>query len=232
MLFKRLPLVLLLFLIVYLNLTILAHASQSTSQSLSSRIALLLAPYSQGMPQLQVTILTPATQLASLCENPALRLPGHPTKLSGNHSVIASCGTHQKFIQVSVSATATYWLAAHEITPGQTVSQNDIQSQRGNIDHLPADLILDPQKIIGATPTRWIQPNHPLTFSELRQQWVIHTGEKVDIMTKGDDYEIHTTGKALDNATLRESFRVQMHSGQTLLATAVGNGKAFISQND
>ncbi|WP_167852344.1 hypothetical protein [Escherichia sp. E2586] len=77
MLFKRLPLVLLLFLIVYLNLTILAHASQSTGQSLSSRIALLLAPYSQGMPQLQVTILTPTTQLATLCGNPALRLPGH-----------------------------------------------------------------------------------------------------------------------------------------------------------
>lgn len=232
MLFKRVSSFLLLFLGVSLNLLSQAHASQPTSQSLTTRIALLLAPYSQGMPQLQVTILTPASQLTSLCENPALRLPGHPTKLSGNHSIIASCGTHQKFIQVSVSATATYWLAAHELTPGQTVSQNDIQSQRGNIDHLPADLILDPQKIIGATPTRRIQPNHPLTFSELRHQWVIHSGENIDVMTKGDDYEIHTSGKALDNAILSESFRVQMHSGQTLLATAVGNGKAFISQND
>lgn len=208
-----------------------AYAATPEFNDLQSKIANLLAANNkeENQPTLRIKIVTPAEKLAALCPDPDLRLSGHPTRLTGNRSVIARCDKKQQFIQVRVSATGTYWIAAKTLTPGETIQQGDIQPVTGELDNLPAGLVLDAQKIAGSTSTRIIQPGQPLTESQLRRHWAVLANREVEITAPGEGFMIHAKGKALENAALNDTLRVQTRTGQTQMATVTGEGKVTIN---
>lgn len=208
-----------------------AHAATAEFDELSNNIASLLAANNkeENQPTLSIKILTPEKKLADLCAAPDLRLSGRPTRLTGNRTIIARCDNKQQFIQVRVSATGTYWIAARTLTPGETINTADIQPVSGELDSLPAGLILDAQKITGTTPTRIIQPGQPLTERQLRRHWAVLANRDVDITAPGDGFMIHAKGKALENAALNDTLRIQTRTGQTRIATVTGEGKVTIN---
>lgn len=209
-----------------------AFASAPENSDLEARIATLLAAdnkQTENQPQLRINILTPAAKLAALCAQPDLRLSGRSVRLTGRRSVIARCGKKQQFIQIQISATGRYWVATQTLKPGQIIGAEDIQPVSGELDRLPAGLLLDPQRIIGSTPTRIIQPGSPLADNQLRRSWAVIANRTVEITAPGDGFLIHAKGKALDNAALDESVRVQTRTGQVVVATVTGQGQVSIS---
>jgi len=208
-----------------------AHAATAEYNDLRAKIANLLAANNkeENRPTLHIKILTPANKLAGLCSSPDLRLSGRPTRLTGNRSIIARCDKKQQFIQVRVSATGTYWVATKTLSPGETINRADIQPVTGELDNLPAGLILDAKKIAGTTPTRIIQPGLPLTERQLRRHWAVLANRDVDITAPGDGFMIHAKGKALENAALNDTLRIQTRTGQTRIATVTGEGKVTIN---
>ncbi|MGR4051021.1 flagellar basal body P-ring formation chaperone FlgA [Kosakonia cowanii] len=209
-----------------------ASAPSDPDAVLESRIAKLLAANHHGAeenaPRLRIHILTPKTKRAALCERPDLRLSGHPVRLTGNRSVIAKCGRKQHFIQIKVSASGRYWIAARLLKPGQTIGPSDIQPLSGELDKLPAGLLLDANKIVGRTPTRTLRPGQPLTENQLRQRWLVVANQEVEIVAPGEGFLIHAKGKALNNAALNEGVRLQTRSGRVVAATAVAEGTVSI----
>lgn len=207
--------------------------ARADNAPLIDKITALLDGYSHVPPQaklvLHVTIRTPPEQLAKLCVDPELSLSGSLSRLTGPHSVVARCPTQRRYLQVDVDATATWWQAAHLLPVGQQIAGSDIRPQRGRLGHLPAGLILDPQRIIGRVPLRTVRSGENLVASQLRQRWAIKAGGKVEIILTGAGFSIKTTGKALDNAALNTPLRIQMPSGQILSATAIGDDKAAIT---
>ncbi|MEZ3500058.1 flagellar basal body P-ring formation chaperone FlgA [Pantoea sp. KPR_PJ] len=207
-----------------------AHAEERTLQT---RIAALfnqnelLPP--EAHPDVSLRLLTPPAQLATLCATPSLSLSGRLNRLSGMHSVIAQCGTRRHFIQVSLDITATWWQATRAIPPGQSVTREDIRPQRGSLAHAPNGLIFEPARIVGRIAQRTVNPGEPLVERQLRPQWMIKAGQKVDMTYIGNGFRISATGKALDNAALNASFRIQSASGQIVTATAIAPGKASIA---
>ncbi|WP_167518532.1 flagellar basal body P-ring formation chaperone FlgA [Kosakonia arachidis] len=183
----------------------------------------------QARPSLHVKLLTSPDQRAKLCADPVVTLSGNLSRLAGNHSVIVQCETQRRFIQINVDAVATWWQAAHALQPGQTISMDDIRAQRGSLAHLPAGLILDPQQIIGRIAMRAVRPGENLVASQFRQHWAITTGQKVLMTWMGTGFKISATGKALDNAALNGSLRIQTASGQIVTATAIADGKATVA---
>lgn len=213
--------------------TLPTRAASAPEGELASRIARLLAANHQGaeenVPQLRIRILTPAKKLAALCEKPDLRLSGHPVRLTGNRSVIAKCERKQHFIQINVSASGRYWIAARLLKPGKTIGPGDIQPLSGELDKLPAGLLLDPSKIVGRTPTRTLHPGQPLTENQLRQRWLVVANQEVEVVAPGDGFLIHAKGKALNNAAQNERVRLQTRSGRVVAATAVSEGTVSIN---
>ena len=218
---------------VGLNMVLPARADDA---ALKTRIAALfnqselLPP--QANPVLNLTLLTPPAQLATLCATPALSLSGPLNRLSGLHSIIARCDARRRFIQVRLEVTATWWQAARAIQPGQTVMRDDIRAQRGSLAHAPAGLLFEAQRIIGRVALRTIRPGEPLTERQLRQQWMIKAGQKVDILYIGNGFRISASGKALDNAALNAHLRIQSASGQIITATAIAVGKAQVTVDE
>ncbi|EWG67281.1 Flagella basal body P-ring formation protein FlgA precursor [Enterobacter sp. DC4] len=208
----------------------------ATQQELIPRISELIAPQQHmntpGMLTVKIKMLSPKEQLANLCETPEFRLSGHPARLTGNRSIIARCGNRQTFLQVNISATGTYWTATQTLTPGTLISRADIQPQRGELDGLSDNILLDPAKIVGTTPTRIIRVGQVLDSDQLRKSRVIRAGNEVDIVAPGNGFLIHAKGKALDSAGLNERLRIQTHTGQIVRVTATGNNKATINLQD
>lgn len=183
----------------------------------------------QARPVLQVTLLTPPAQLATLCPAPALALSGGLSRLAGLHSVIAQCGAQHHFLQVNLTVTASWWQAAGPIAPGQILRAEQIRAQRGSLAHAPGGLIFDPQRIIGRVAQRAIRPGEALVESQLRQQRAIRAGEKVEMIYNGDGFCIRAAGKALDNGALHQRVRIQTPSGEIITATAVAPGQARVT---
>lgn len=209
-----------------------AQAADQPTSPLQSRIADLLAAGNEtrpNQPTLTIKILTPAAKLAALCPQPDLRLSGHPVRLTGNRSVIAKCGNKQQFLQIKVSATGRYWIAANTLKPGQILGEGDIQPVTGELDRLPAGLLLDAGKIIGSTPTRIIRPGQPLAENQIRRSWAVLANQDVEIVAPGEGFLIHAKGKALDNAAQNERVRIQTRTGHIVVATAVGQGTVSIN---
>ena len=203
--------------------------------SLQSRIAGLLAADSEApanQPTLHITLLTPAAKLAGLCRKPDLRLAGHPVRLTGHRSVIARCGNKQRFIQIRVSATGRYWIAARTLKPGEVIGKGDIKPVTGELDRLPAGLLLDAAKIIGSTPTRIIRPGFALAENQLRSRWAVVANREVDIVAPGHGFLIHAKGKALGNAAQHERVRVQTRTGHVVVARVVGDGTVSINMDN
>ncbi|WP_442798705.1 flagellar basal body P-ring formation chaperone FlgA [Pantoea vagans] len=179
-------------------------------------------------PSLEIKLLTPIAQRNILCEKPVLSLSGNPGRVAGQHTIIAQCDAQRRFLQIEVNATGTWFQATRQIQRGETVTQQDIQPRRGALEHLPAGLILDVQKIIGRVALRAIHPGENLVEGQLRHRWVINSGDKVDVSYLGAGFRIITAAKALDNAALGQRLRLKTASGQILNATATGDSKATV----
>ncbi|KML24099.1 hypothetical protein VL10_09225 [Leclercia adecarboxylata] len=219
-----------------LSLIVAWTSSAYACAELTSRIATVIASDNKNNRDYPITrtvkILTPESQLATLCVNPLISLTGSSQRLTGNRSVIAQCGARRKFIQVIVQAEGTWWTATHNIPPGTPVLRDDIQPHTGSLEHLPADVQLDPLSIIGHVPTREIRPGSPITANQLRKRPVIVYGQKVDVIAQGPGFRIRTSGKAMANATENSPLHVQTLSGRVLTGTADVTGLVIINMNE
>ncbi|HAG0390749.1 TPA: flagellar basal body P-ring formation protein FlgA [Salmonella enterica] len=207
---------------------------RADENDLLARITRLVTPPATSTSKLnhisyEVRILTPNDIAGLNCAVPELQLFGHPSGLTSNRTVIAICGRKRVFIRVYVRATADYWLVRHKLTPGQIIQSDDIKPCRGPLDKVPASILFDKRKIIGASPTRVIDEGHPITSGMIHRKWVVYVNHDVWIKAPGKGFLIQSKGKSLDNAALNDNLRVRTRSGKTLWATATGNNTVTIN---
>lgn len=210
-----------------------AYAASSDISPLHSQItALINMPHGNGaeIPVVRtIKILTPAAQLSALCAEPELSIAGNNTRLTGNKSVVAQCGTRRKFIQISVHAQGTWWTAKHTLKPGSVITADDLLARTGSLERLPAGLIFDRQQIIGKTTTRSVSRGQPLAENQLRKGWAVVSGQEVDILATGKGFQIRSKGKALGSAAAGQPLRIATRSGQIM--TGVVDPQGYVKIN-
>lgn len=134
---------------------------------------------------MQVQIRTPANRLPS-CKAPQLALLSS-TQVGGNITVSARCDTERRFIQTQVQLFGRYLVAARNIRAGSRLSHADLSQKSGRIDTLPAQVLIDEKKAIGAESLRDISAGRPVTSSMLRRPWVIKANQEVQVKAQGAD---------------------------------------------
>ncbi|RPH29239.1 flagellar basal body P-ring formation protein FlgA [Buttiauxella warmboldiae] len=208
-------------------------AAQSVNERLTTQIAALVDTYNDEAREAKVThsvkILTPDRQISETCADPELFLPGNNSRLTGNKSVLVQCGSLRKFIQISIHASGSWWVALHPIQSGQVILSDDIQRRSGPLDHLPGELLFNASNIIGQTATRYINKGQPLTKNLLRKGWAIVAGHNAEIFAAGTGFQIRTKGKALNSAAAGQLVRISLRGGQIITGMTTVDGKVKIN---
>lgn len=215
--------ILYLFSLIFFNSAFAAtnekDISEQITQILNSRNQ---NEYGDAVRQ-QVRLLTPQTKLAGICPNPVLTVPASH-RLTGKRSVLAKCDNKRWFIQIDVSAEGRYWVTAHPLAAGHSLSAQDIQQRTGSLAQLPAGTLFRADEIVGGILTHPLEAGEPLVKNQLRQRWLATTGKMVEVMSAGEDFQIRVKGKAMNNAAVNQSLKVRMKSGQIVTGTMTAEG--------
>lgn len=175
-----------------------------------------------------VKLLTPAHKLAAICADPQLSLAGNDSRLTGKRSVIARCGARRHYLQIEISAHGSWWLAKRDLPAGSTIGAGDIEAHTGSLDHQPAGIMFDINQIVGQTTTRALSTGNPILQNQLRQQWLLHAGQTVNIVAQGNGFLIRSQGKALTNAAVDDVLKVKTSNGRTISGKVGYDGQVDI----
>ncbi|MGU3414520.1 flagellar basal body P-ring formation chaperone FlgA [Enterobacteriaceae bacterium C23F] len=173
-------------------------------------------------------LLASPKQMAALCDNPKLEIAGNDTRLAGKRTVVARCGSRKQYLPVQVHATGTWWIASQNLPGGAILQRGDIEPRSGSLDNLPAGIVFNADEVIGQRLIRAITAGKPLLQNQLRQQWRLHAGQQVDIITSGNGFLVRGQGKALNNAAVNDTVKVKTASGQTLSGKVANDGQVEI----
>lgn len=173
-----------------------------------------------------VTVRTPEDRRPA-CEQPVLSMPPS-ARLWGNLSVVARCGSETRYVQVRVSATGEYAVAAQSVPRGTRLTPDSVMLKRGRLDKLPPQAIRDLQPLRAAVTLRDLTPGQPIVESMVRPVWRVRAGQRVTIVVTGEGFSVRSEGTALNNAAVSQPVRARLASGQLLSGNADESGTILI----
>lgn len=169
-----------------------------------------------------------AQNLKLACDEPAFNTPGN-SRLWGNIAVLAQCGNAKQYLQVNVQAIGEYVVAAAPIVRGSPIEAQSVTLMRGRLDQLPPRTMLTLAQAEDAISLRDVAIGQPLQLSMVRQSWRVKAGQKVVVIAQGEGFSINSEGQALNNASVAQSARVRMPSGQVVSGQVNTDGNILIN---
>lgn len=146
------------------------------------------------------------------CRKPTLKLLSK-NKLWGNLTLSAKCKNQTKYIQLYVDVVGSYIVANQAINADTKITEQHITEQSGQLDKLPATIILDKSQIINHIAIRHIDPQEPIKTSMLKRHWQVKAGQQVKVIINGDGYLVATKGKTLANGAQGDYIHVKLNTG-------------------
>ncbi|ALD15279.1 flagellar basal body P-ring biosynthesis protein FlgA [Buchnera aphidicola (Aphis glycines)] len=148
-----------------------------------------------------------------VCKKPYFLLSNHFHN-ARLFDILYICGHQHRFLKLELQVQGQYIVAKKKIFRGTKISESDLKSITGSLNNLPNGTYLNKQDVINRVNLRDIFPFQPITSFMTRAFWVIRLNKEVTIKFKGNNFEIITTGKALDNGGINEKIRIQIKSGK------------------
>jgi flagellar basal body P-ring formation protein FlgA len=236
--FRRKPIVLFGFLLILLFMHDVFANTQNKfiKQDLSvlkQKIEAFLLEQSAGYAgEIKVTAgnIDPNLKLAA-CFSPEVFLPPG-SRAWGNTSVGIQCNAPQQwkiYAQANISIKAQYLVAAHPLSQGHIVTQQDLVFAEGDLTRLPAGVFTDANQIVGQTVRSPLMAGSVFRQNMLKQALAIQQGQTVLLTTAGVGFTINAEGKALKNASLGQVVPVKVNNGQVVSGVARADGKVEVS---
>lgn len=132
-------------------------------------------------------------------------------------------------VPVQISVIADYVVTRKALLAGKNIQSDDLAFNRGDLAGLPPGTLLKPEQAVGKTLRNSIGAGHPLRANQLRSPLVVHQGQAVRVIARGNGFEAKAEGKALNNAAVGEVARVRMTSGKTLGGVVQEDGSILLS---
>jgi flagellar basal body P-ring formation protein FlgA len=127
------------------------------------------------------------------------------------------------YVQARVSVSATYYMAARAIAPGEVLTDADLVAREGDLTAMPQAIITDPTQAVGATALSRIGANLPLRTDMLRASTAVSIGQSVHVVTDGVGFAISADGSVMNNASPGQQVRVKMAGGQIITGIVKDN---------
>ncbi len=118
------------------------------------------------------------------------------------------------YLQARVAVNGNYYVASHEIAPGQSITQADIEARQTDLTNMPRSVVTDLSQIVGTAAQSHITAGMPLRMDLLRTVNAVKFDQPVKLVAQGAGFSISSEGRALGNAAPGESVQVRTGSGQ------------------
>lgn len=149
-------------------------------------------------------------------------------RLWGSTTVGVRCAGERPwtlYLQARVSITATYFVAARQINPGETIGPNDLSPRQGDLTLLPRTVATDAGQIVGTVAVNRITSGLPIRSDLLRSAIAVQQGQTVRVVSRGSGFEVSTEGQVLSRASAGDPVQVRTRAGQVVSGT-VKTGKS------
>lgn len=118
------------------------------------------------------------------------------------------------YVGARVSVDITYYVAARQIGPGDTLTMADLTPREGDLASLPTTVITDPSQAADAVALVRIAAGLPLRTDVLRSAAAVVIGQTVKLVAIGPNFTISAEGSVLNNAAPGQQVRVRTAGGQ------------------
>ena len=148
-------------------------------------------------------------------------------RLWGSTTVGVRCSGERPwtlYLQARVSINATYFVAARQINPGETIGPNDLSPRQGDLTLLPRTVATDAGQIIGTVAVNRITSGLPIRSDLLRNAIAVQQGQTVRVVSRGAGFEVSTEGQVLSRASAGDPVQVRTRAG-LLVSGTVKTGK-------
>ncbi|WP_417659384.1 flagellar basal body P-ring formation chaperone FlgA [Pseudidiomarina sp.] len=181
-----------------------------------------------------IKVLTPTAALADLdqCVQVTAQFNRPPPRLSGRMMVRMHCaqtGTDH-YIQIDVSATGDYLVAAHDLDAQQLLTRSDVATMTGDLQDLPRHALLaTPENIAqveGSQLRRGLNAHSVLQENLLVKPTLVNYGDTLVIEVHGEGFQINRTGDAMDTGAIGDIIRVRLNNRQLLRVEIIAAGRA------
>lgn len=175
-----------------------------------------------------VEILSDTSRLPE-CRSPRPFLPrsGVP---QGRVMVGVRCSNDERvrYVQARVSAEVRFLVAATAIQRGQRLSADMLDWERADISRRPRNALDDPSQAIGKIVMQRLAKGMALQADRLRQPYLVHRGETVTLIARGDGFAVTREGKALNNGGKGDAIRARMPDGQIIRGHVDAQGRLAV----
>jgi len=154
------------------------------------------------------------------------------TRLSGRTHVGVRClgpNIWSALVPVQIVTTGSYVTTVRPLGAGQLIQAGDLVTMTGDLSNQPTGVITDPANAIGKTLRNSLGAGQPLRNDQLLAPLVIHQGQSVRVISKGNGFAVSGEGKALNNAAEGQIAQIRMNSGQTVSGVAKSDGSIEIA---
>lgn len=134
------------------------------------------------------------------------------------------------YVPVEIHVTADYVVSTRPLRAGQTISEADLTTRRGNLAEQPANVLTDVTQALGQTTSVALPAERPLRSDMLRKPMVVRQGQGVRVISGGSGFQVASEGKAMGNAVAGQVVQIRMNSGQTISGLAQPDGTVRVGQ--
>jgi flagellar basal body P-ring formation protein FlgA len=121
------------------------------------------------------------------------------------------------WLQAKVAVTATYYVAARAMNPGEVVTDADLVGRDGDLTMLPQSIVTAPSQAVGSVTLMRVGAGLPLRQDMLKNAQQVTAGQTVQVVAQGNGFQISSEGSALSNAQPGQPVRVKTAAGQIIM---------------
>ncbi|KGW94757.1 flagellar basal body P-ring formation chaperone FlgA [Burkholderia pseudomallei] len=196
-------------------------AGQQDGESIRRAALAFLQQQAAGLPGKTTVTVAPAFPRGlAACTTLEPFLPSG-ARLWGRTTVGVRCAGERPwtiYLQAKLAVQATYYVAARQIAPGETLTAADLVARDGDLTLLPLAVITDAQQAVGATALTRVAAGLPLRQDLLKSAASVSIGQTVRVVASGQGFTISAEGSVLNNAAPGQQVRVRMAAGQIVTA--------------
>ncbi len=132
------------------------------------------------------------------------------------------------YVQATVNVIAQYLVAASPLAQGQTVTEQDIMFESGDLTQLPAGVFTEQSQAIGRTVNISMNAGAVLRQELLKVAPVVQLGQTVMVTSKGNGFSVSAEGLSMAKANEGQVVQVKVASGQIVTGIARNGGQVEV----
>jgi len=201
---------------------------RQSPQELRDAVKQFLLRESTGLPgtvNIEVGSIDPRLNLAP-CAALETTLPAG-SRLWGKVNVAVRCSEPSRwalYVQATVKVSGNYYVTAHPVQQGQTLTEADITALQGDLTSMSSGVVTELAQVLGHTSTMSLGAGIALRQDSLRLQQVVIQGQVIRLMSNGTGFRVSTDAQALNSASEGQLVKVKLNSGQVLSGVAKAGG--------